>query len=360
MKKLTAMILTAILTVCALAGGALAETYRFEGTPPTFTATDYATGATLSVTAQKLVLLGLSDDGQVLGYADNTLFYIAPEQLSGMSSRLSTANLTELSGIADIRGGSPSGSVESVQRALTLLGYLSSSVDGSYGSRTATAVSAFQEDRGLEATGIADAITQRLLFSLVGAENVIAFDVDPSVQFAAIADRTDANLEPMQGKGLSFQYDDIAGTGFIGNGSSVSIASGTGTADLDSYTFTLDFGFAVAEGDEGVTVTPVVEIANTSVRRPIMQSLLLKSGDSRVTIKVTGVTSGVSDSKSVENGTVKLTAEALQLLKDCAANGELKARIVGKYNSYDVVVPANKLDGIAALGDIAVEMSAEG
>ena len=55
--------------------------------------------------------------------------------------------------------------VFSLQTQLIQLGYLSGTADGDFGSRTETALKDFQEANGLEATGIADVETQKLLFS---------------------------------------------------------------------------------------------------------------------------------------------------------------------------------------------------
>ena len=56
--------------------------------------------------------------------------------------------------------------VYSLQLKLIELDYLDGIADGIFGSGTAAAVSAFQEDYNLEATGIADVAMQELLFSL--------------------------------------------------------------------------------------------------------------------------------------------------------------------------------------------------
>lgn len=54
-----------------------------------------------------------------------------------------------------------------LQQRLIELGYLTGSADGDFGSRTETAVKAFQKQAGLEQTGKATAETQTLLFSSV-------------------------------------------------------------------------------------------------------------------------------------------------------------------------------------------------
>ena len=61
--------------------------------------------------------------------------------------------------------GDASNEVLELQKRLTELGYLNDACDGQFGSKTQTAVKAFQENAGLEATGRADNDTQTLLYS---------------------------------------------------------------------------------------------------------------------------------------------------------------------------------------------------
>ena len=55
--------------------------------------------------------------------------------------------------------------VETLQQALAAYGYYSDRVSGNYLKNTRSAVRSFQQDNGLEATGIADVRTQELLYS---------------------------------------------------------------------------------------------------------------------------------------------------------------------------------------------------
>jgi hypothetical protein len=61
--------------------------------------------------------------------------------------------------------GDKSDAVLDMQNRLYQLGYLLDDRDGSYGSKTQTAVKRFQTDAGLEVTGIADSATLELLYS---------------------------------------------------------------------------------------------------------------------------------------------------------------------------------------------------
>ena len=64
-----------------------------------------------------------------------------------------------------LQKGDKSDDVLKLQERLYQLGYLNSDRDGAFGGKTQTAVKAFQERAGLEASGIADSSTQTLLFS---------------------------------------------------------------------------------------------------------------------------------------------------------------------------------------------------
>lgn len=64
------------------------------------------------------------------------------------------------------RDGDDAGAyVVMLQTRLNALGYLNSSADGQFGDSTQTAVIAFQENNGLTPSGIADAMTQSVLYS---------------------------------------------------------------------------------------------------------------------------------------------------------------------------------------------------
>lgn len=70
------------------------------------------------------------------------------------------------------RGDKDSGdswAVYSLQLKLIELGYLTGKADGSFGKATETAVKAFQEDHGLEATGVADSATQEVIYATAPA-----------------------------------------------------------------------------------------------------------------------------------------------------------------------------------------------
>ncbi|MBQ4437030.1 MAG: peptidoglycan-binding protein [Clostridia bacterium] len=70
----------------------------------------------------------------------------------------------------ELRHGSRGEAVKALQSALKKLGYYTKTVDGIYGKGTASAVRAFQQAKGLDATGNADSRTQELI-SASAAQN---------------------------------------------------------------------------------------------------------------------------------------------------------------------------------------------
>jgi len=66
----------------------------------------------------------------------------------------------------ELSKGSRGDEAKALQKALIQKGFLTGTADGIYGNMTAEAVSAFQTSVGMEATGIADHETQKLLFAV--------------------------------------------------------------------------------------------------------------------------------------------------------------------------------------------------
>lgn len=85
---------------------------------------------------------------------------------------------TQAASYVELAQGSKGDEVKSLQSRLIELGYLDGGADGVYGKGTAGAVSAFQAQNGLTATGTADAATQELLFSADAARALVYEELD--------------------------------------------------------------------------------------------------------------------------------------------------------------------------------------
>ena len=95
----------------------------------------------------------------------------ALEKNSSSASKSKYANVTSISKLGDppdyTQKGSSGDSVEKLQQALKIKGYLKSTVDGKYGDLTVSAVKAYQKAMGLTQTGKADYATIKKLFGKV-------------------------------------------------------------------------------------------------------------------------------------------------------------------------------------------------
>ena len=108
---------------------------------------------------------------------------------------------------ADVVKGNGFGNVAAVQTRLATLGYYRSTVDGRWGSATATAVKKFQADNGLKADGIVGGSTERAL--------KVSLPVTGGISYG----KTDFNVAAVQARLKTFGYYT----------STVSVVGGTGT-----------------------------------------------------------------------------------------------------------------------------------
>ena len=108
---------------------------------------------------------------ELLGYDDNEISDLSTATTSVPTPQAYTSDY------ATLQEGDYSWSVVLIQRKLAELGYLDATsktategdpADGVYGEGTAAAVKQYQQDHGLEATGIADSVTQMLLLGVIG------------------------------------------------------------------------------------------------------------------------------------------------------------------------------------------------
>lgn len=104
---------------------------------------------------------GLTADGLLGRVTWNKLFSGSAKAYSGSSSSSSSSSGSDYT---TLQSGSKGTAVKNLQQALKNLGW-SLGVDGSYGTQTVSAVKSFQERNGLTANGIADAATQKKLYS---------------------------------------------------------------------------------------------------------------------------------------------------------------------------------------------------
>lgn len=97
-----------------------------------------------------------------------------------------------------VQKGDEGAPVMQLQTRLRELGYLNDTVDGAFGSKTQTAVKAFQEQNGLNASGIADNETQTLLYSDDAPYAPGAATPTPAPTTAPTPEPTEAMIQPAE------------------------------------------------------------------------------------------------------------------------------------------------------------------
>ena len=200
---------------------------------------------------------------------------------------------------------------------------------------------------------MADEPLQLLALSMAAQPAVIDLkSADPSAIYTPIASRVQVNMQPIYESGLTFEYDDMTGKGFITDGTVVEIDASS-DADIDRYQLSLRFGLLVRDNGDEVTVVPAVEVSCLCVRRPVINELILKSGDARGSTVIDGVETSLDGVNTVEMGYAALTDGMVDALAAAAENGELKLRIIGRYNSFDVQVDAEYLSSVSRVGEVA-------
>ncbi len=110
---------------------------------------------------------GLSQDG-IAGAKTQSTLYSQAAKAAGKTvtaAPRATATPAPKTGSRVLRLGSDGADVKEMQERLITLGYLSSGADGSFGSKTYSAVAAFQKNNGLAADGVAGSKTFEKLFS---------------------------------------------------------------------------------------------------------------------------------------------------------------------------------------------------
>lgn len=131
-------------------------------------------------------------------------------------------------------------SVYSLQLKLIELDYLEGVADGIFGNGTAEAVAAFQADHGLEATGVADAEMQEVLFSVQPEATPTAEPGATPAPDEEVLDAGDAGNDVMilQGKLFQWGFLTAAPDGILGSGTKNALATFQSYAleDMVAYT----------------------------------------------------------------------------------------------------------------------------
>lgn len=299
------------------------------------------------VRLERFHVLGTDGKGNYLIY-EGTGFYMVPAETLRKTVTL-PGTVPALGRLETLARGAKGDEVVPLQTGLKKLGYLSGSVDGSFGPGTESAVKAFQKANGMEETGEADEITQLLVDSMAGETHYLEHVVDPETLYAPILGKTDVDIQPIMDSGLAFTYSELDGEGFITDGNEMRYDA-SGSADLDKYELTIRFGIFVKEEGGAVKLTPAMKVSCLCVRRPMLSEVTLKGGSARGEAPVEDLKVRLEGIDTVEEGIVFLTDAMVEALAQ--SDQGLLVRIDGQYNSFELKVE----DDLSLIGGVASEI----
>lgn len=352
----TAML--AALTLALGASAAMAMPVRSSTDPFALTGTAVGDGQPADLQLEAFQLLGLDAEGSYVIYADQGFYAVPAQAMTSVIAQLDPDLVDALPNLAGMetlaRGGKKSDAVIRFQQAMIDTGYLTGTADGDYGGGTERAVVALQAELGLEQTGQADPMLQALLISMAQPEQAVDSTSDAGNElYETVAAAIGADAQALIDGGLVIQYDDISGNGFISGGRALTYEV-PAESDIDFCELTLDIGLALADDAQGkMAAQPAAKVSCRCIRRPVLSQLTLKAGSHRGTVDLTGLTTSVDGAYTVESATVVLNDGMIEALRAAGEAGELKARVTGRYNSFDLSADKAFQATATAIGNIA-------
>lgn len=356
LNRLIAMVVALML----IGSAAMAMPVRYrEGTLTLSCSKD---GSPVTIDVDQFHLLGVGTDGNYLIYTDEGYFTLleVPQTLSQEDiNRISVMSYIKEADYSTLKNGQSNEAVRQLQSQLTILGFYHNSIDGSFGRITENAIKDFQKSMGMVETGEAEPRLQMLMRSLtqptVELTSVKVEDNTPS-KLDIIGQKAGIDVQPIVESGLTLRFDEFTGEGFVSDGGTITYNS-SGASDIDQYTITLQFGLLVREMDDGTaTINPAMKASCTCVRRPVFESVTLKSGDYRGSAAFEDLNAALKGVKIEEKGIAILNEQMIDALANAVEADELKIRVSGRYQTFDINTTKSYLDAVARVGLLAKQL----
>lgn len=308
-------------------------------------AEDGNTAGSAEKTVDHFRIFGQTQDGMMLIRTDSGDEYVSKDELTMLLPELELDAFPVVEEIQTAETGSRGENVETLQQVLAELGYLDGDVDGAYGSGTAEAVSKFQEDQGLDATGAADVYTMMLITAIHDGieENVEVSSggyKTPEEKFPGIVDNTDVDLAAFMEPTWRFRFDEETQTGVIDPGIELgSFAVETPAIDKISGDVSIMIRVSRDEATDTFVLIPVVAVETAGASRPYMQGAVLE-GSRAAHLSVAESTGELNGITMSETSYIVLTESALNMFQNGDAE---KIQLQGKNNkTYEVTLEAGK------------------
>lgn len=287
-------------------------------------------------------LLGVVTGNEiVVRYTEEGKDVYALVSLEDVMTKIPTLNLSDLPAVidwADLGTGASGDVVKTIQEALAAKGFLEEGgADGQYGSGTAAAVSAFQEQNGLSATGTVDLYTYFALMEKEAEPMTVAYPpvFNAEDKFASIYDHVeDPNiLEAFKDPAWAFNYDLFEGRGEITHGTGVHLGTWSDeSTQIDRLQMDVDLIIYVYADEEGViNLVPAFKVSSIGSYRPYVEGIAVKGENEVTNLSVLACDGQIEGTQLSEVAIVPLTGD-----EDLEEGTRALLRIKGASRDYEL------------------------
>ena len=283
-----------------------------------------------------------------------TGFVLSSEIMEKIPS-LSFSELPTVTGWTDLGQGAGGDLVIAAQKELIDLGFLEGTADGVYGSGTAGAVSAFQQENGLPATGVLDAVTYLYLDEQAKDREPLETPYPPVYtvedKFDDIVDDVeDASvLEAYVKPEWNYSFDAFEGEGLITEGTVLGTYEDS-SRPVDTISLTVSPVMKVKRLDTGmISVYPILQVKSIGAYRPYVSSIILKAGNAVCELGDAELSGALTGTQVEETAEIPVSPESLEKLTG-SEDAPLEIRVKGNSRTYDLDVKAGVEELVEAVG----------
>ena len=283
-----------------------------------------------------------------------TGFVLSSEIMEKIPS-LSFSELPTVTGWTDLGQGAGGDLVIAAQKELIDLGFLEGTADGVYGSGTAGAVSAFQQENGLPATGVLDAVTYLYLDEQAKDREPLETPYPPVYtvedKFDDIVDDVeDASvLEAYVKPEWNYSFDAFEGEGLITEGTVLGTYEDS-SRPVDTISLTVSPVMKVKRLDTGmISVYPILQVKSIGAYRPYVSSIILKAGNAVCELGDAELSGALTGTQVEETAEIPVSPESLEKLTG-SEDAPLEIRVKGNSRTYDLEATAGVEELVEAVG----------
>ena len=336
----------ALLMVFCLAAAPVVQaqevTFTGEKCPLNIVETPEAGEVRDEILLDQVDLLGVVTGNEiVVRYTEEGKDVYALVSLEDVMTKIPTLNLSDLPAVidwADLGTGTSGDVVKTIQEALAAKGFLEEGgADGQFGSGTAAAVSAFQEQNSLPATGTVDLYTYFALMEKEAEPMTVAYPpvFNAEDKFASIYDHVEEPgiLETFKDPAWTFTYDPFEGRGEITRRGGVHLGTWSDeSTQIDKLQMDADLIVYVYTDEEGViNLVPAFKVSSAGSYRPYVEGIAVKGEDEVTNLAVLACDGMIEGTQLSETAVVPLSGD-----EDLAEGTSALLRIKGAGRDYEI------------------------